>query len=161
MTPSEYSSWITNDEYRNSTKRQALIQDIYRKFDDKFDFIFLILNETTIPSNLTYYGIMSGTSNATVGIGIPIFNYDSDYGSAGKLKGLMALTSKNYLLYGPSLHELAHNWGNFLIPTTDWNGSSEYSAFTHWGFTGGNTKGQLGGFQQSTLQTNVGGNPNK
>lgn len=37
MTASEYNSWKINDEFSVDAKRQALIQDIYQKFDDKFD----------------------------------------------------------------------------------------------------------------------------
>jgi hypothetical protein len=110
---------------------------------------------------LPYAGELIGTSNAVTGIGLPIYNNDAFYGSLGKLKSVMALTSKESLLYGPSLHELAHNWANFIIDTKGWDGSAEYDIGAHWGFSGGNTKGQLGGFQQSTLQTNIGGNPNK
>jgi Leucine-rich repeat (LRR) protein len=162
MTPSEYSSWITNDEFTsNDAKRQALVKDIYQKFDDKFDFIFLVLNEKEIPANFPYYGKLISTSNTITGIGLPKFNNSASYGSDGKLKALMALTGKDYLLYGPALHELMHNWGNFVIHTKDWNGSAEFDAIPHWGFKGGNTKGQLGGFKQSTLQTNIGGNANK
>jgi hypothetical protein len=161
MTATEYGSWITNDEFNNDAIRKALVQDIYQKFDDKFDFIFLILNETSRPANLTYVGEQIGTSNAVTGIGLPIYNNDGLYGSSGKLKSVIALTRNDHLLYGPSLHELTHNWGNFVIATNDWNGSSEYNAIPHWGFTGGNTRGQLGGFQESTLQTNIGGNPDK
>jgi len=164
MTPGEYSAWVTNDEYtNNSTKRQALTKDIYKKFEDKFDFIFLVLNEATQPANLNYAGQLIRTANSVTGIGpyINVENFDGLYGSAGRLKSVMALTAKDYLLYGPSLHELMHNWGNYLINTKGWNGSAEYNAVPHWGYMGGSTKGQLGGFQQSTLQTNVGGILNK
>jgi hypothetical protein len=161
MSAEEYNSWITNDEFNNFVKRAALVQDIYQKFDDKFDFIFLILNETSRPANLTYVGEQVGTSNAVTGIGLTIYDNDAIYGSSGKLKSVIALTRKDHLLYGPSLHELTHNWGNFIIPTKDWNDPSEYNAMPHWGFTGGNTRGQLGGFQESTLQVNIGGNPDR
>lgn len=160
MTPAEYQSWVKNDDFNNDAKRQALVSDIYKKFSDKFDFIFLVLNEATQPSNLYYAGQLISVSNNVQGIGIPQFSLAGKYGSAGKLKSVMALTRKDYLLYGPSLHELMHNWGNFLIDTRDWNGSNEYAAQPHWGFTGGNTQGQLGGFLQSSLQTNVGGKVN-
>lgn len=161
MTSSEYYYWKLNDEFSIDAKRNALIQDIFRKFDDKFDFIFLILNETTIPSNFPYHGMNHGTANAISGIGIPIFNDDASFCSAGKLKGVIALARKDYLKYGPSLHEIMHNWGNRIINTMDWDGTSEVNGMPHWGFTGGSTAGQLGGFMQSTLQTNVGGNPYK
>ena len=31
MSPSEYSSWILNDEFNNFERRQALVQDIFQK----------------------------------------------------------------------------------------------------------------------------------
>lgn len=161
MAPPEYSLWITNDGFSNITKRQALIQDIYQKFDDKFDFIFLILNEPDRPLNLNYLGKLAGTSNAIKGIGKPIFNIAGQYGSAGRLKSIMALTALHYLRGGPSLHELMHNWGNYLIASKDWNGTVENNAIPHWGFLGGSNLGQLGGFKQSTLKANIGDNPNK
>ena len=40
MTPAEYNSWISNDDFNNSTISEPLITDIYQKFDDDFDFIF-------------------------------------------------------------------------------------------------------------------------
>jgi hypothetical protein len=161
MTASEYNSWKSNDEFSVEAKRQAIIQDIYQKFNDEFDFIFLVLNETTIPTNFPYNGKFYGTSNAITGIGISTYNSDVLYCSAGRLKGVIALPQRDYIMHGPSLHELMHCWGNRIFNTMDWNGSSEYNAIPHWGFTGGSTAGQLGGFKQSTLQTNVGGNPNK
>ena len=33
------------DFYQHRGKRHALFQDIYKKFPDKYDFIFLVLNE--------------------------------------------------------------------------------------------------------------------
>ena len=40
MTSSEYNSWLSNDDFSNGGKRHALFQDIYKKFPDKYDFIF-------------------------------------------------------------------------------------------------------------------------
>ena len=75
----------------------------------------------------------------------------------------MALSRDIDLLYGPSLHELMHNWANFNINTTCFDpfgpGSGSYDFIPHWGFSG--CGGQLGGFDQSTLVGNVGGNPNQ
>jgi hypothetical protein len=68
------------------------------------------------------------------------------------------LTGLEYLKYGPALHELAHQWANFALPTHSVDGPgvsiTSYPYGSHWGFTGGSTPGQLGGFEQSTLIEN-------
>jgi Secretion system C-terminal sorting domain len=160
MTPAEYGKWINDDDFNENSIRQALIQDIYQKFEDQFDFIFLVLNEDTRPSNLPF-GKLIQVSNAISGIGLSNFNNSADYGSSGKLQAVIHLTRLNYLRSGPSLHELMHNWGNFGIPTEAVSSiGSDLTSFNykpHWGFTGGSSKGQLGGFDQSTLSDNGGG----
>ena len=158
MTESEYSSWVNNDGFTDGSLRLELIKDVYKKFPDKYDFIFFVLNEPSIPSSLFYYGKLIGVSNDVQGIGNYIYDYTSDYGSSGKLKAVMQLTGLEYLKYGPALHELAHQWANFALPThsVDAPGSNitSYLYGSHWGFTGGSTKGQLGGFKQSSLIEN-------
>ncbi|ESU29059.1 hypothetical protein FLJC2902T_10960 [Flavobacterium limnosediminis JC2902] len=160
MTPTEYNNWKVNDQFNNTAIRQALFQDIYVKFQDHFDFIFLILNEDTRPSNLPSGQLMKVSNNIS-GIGMSNFNDCSSYGSAGKLKAVLHLARRDYLRAGPSLHELMHNWGNFVLQTESvpgyGTGLTSFAYLPHWGFTGGSTKGQLGGFQQSTLVNNGGG----
>ena len=155
MTSSEYNSWLNNDDFSNGGKRIALFQDIYKKFPDKYDFIFLVLNEPSKPSTPSYYGKLIGVSNDIDGIGLNIYDNSAEYGSSGKLKAVKQLTAIDFLKYGPSLHEIAHNWANFAITThsVDAPGSNitSYEYGGHWGFTGGSTKGQLGGFKQSSL----------
>ena len=152
MPSTEYNSWKANDEFKNKAIREALFKEIYKKFDDEFDFIFLILNEDDKPSKLPD-GELIQVANNVSGIGLNIFDDSSNYGSSGKLKAVIHLTKRIYLLGGPTLHELLHNWANFGIPT---EGTDDGTNFVnnyqpHWGFTGGNIKGQLGGFKQSTL----------
>jgi hypothetical protein len=160
MTTTEYNSWISNNEYSNSAVSELLINDIYKKFDDDFDFIFLILNEQVKPSNLPY-GQLNRVSNSVEGLGINIFDNTSNYGSAGKLKSLIQLTQIDFLTNGPSSHEILHNWANLAIPTEAVNNFgtnlTSFAMVGHWGFTGGNTKGQLGGFDQTTLVDNGNG----
>ncbi len=160
MTAQEYSDWIDNNEYTVTDIREALFQDIYQKFNDQFDFIFLILNEDTRPDNLPF-GQLIQVSNAVSGIGLSMFDNSANYGSDGQLMAVMHLTQRNYLRSGPSLHELMHNWGNFGIPTESVSapgtGLMSFPFIPHWGFTGGSTPGQLGGFEQSTLVDNGSG----
>ena len=157
MSTTEYSAWKSNDQFSDGLYREPLIKDIYEKFTDKYDFIFLILNEEKIPEGISYYGKNVGVSNNITGIfnGGGIYDYSSGYGSSGKLKSVMQLSSLGYLQNGPALHELMHNWANYALPTENvetGNDVSSYSYSGHWGFTGGSTRGQLGGFNQSTLE---------
>lgn len=167
MSTAEYASWIDNDDFNDDSKRTALVKDLYRTFRDEFDFIFLVLNEKDAPDALDYYGELISVANATSGLGQNKFDLTKDYGSAGRLKSVMALADFSALAQGPSLHELMHTWANFGIKAGGYEpaqggGGTPYSDYRpHWGFTGGNTAGQLGGFRQSTLKANVDGNPKR
>jgi len=144
MSSSEYNSWKQNKEFGYSETSKALFQDIYKKFEDDFDFILLILNETEIPEGLPS-GQLFDIKNNVLGIGIDIYDSTEAFGSQGKLSAIMQLSKLNYLTSGPALHELMHNWANYALPTTN---------SAHWGFNGGSNRGQLGGFDQSTLVEN-------
>ena len=155
MSSSEYNDWKSNDQFSEASYREAIVKDIYKEFSDKYDFIFLVLNEEEIPEGINYYGKNIGVSNNITGIGGGTYDYTSDYGSSGKLKSVMQLSSLGFLQNGPALHELMHNWANYALPTENvetGNDVSSYSYSGHWGFTGGSTRGQLGGFNQSTLE---------
>tara|TARA_B110000285_G_scaffold207713_1_gene247310 strand:- start:617 stop:1846 length:1230 start_codon:yes stop_codon:yes gene_type:complete len=156
---SEYNDWIAKNGIFDGTLSTALIQNIYKRFEDSFDFIFLILNENTKPDGKAY-GRSRLVSNNVSGIGKQLFNNANDFGSNGKLKALIELTQIDFLRSGPSLHELMHTWANSAIPTetVDALGTNltSYANWGHWGFTGGSSKGQLGGFDQSTLVSNGG-----
>ena len=158
MSSDEYDSWITYDGFTNTEQRLSVINDIYNVFSDDYDFIFLILDEPSIPANLNYYGKLIGVSNSVSGLGLQNYDYSLDYGSDGKLKAVMQLTGLEYLKYGPALHELAHQWANHGLATHSVDSPGEelisYLFTGHWGFTGGSTPGQLGGFSQSSLIEN-------
>jgi|GEM_PF-690591 len=155
MTSTEYDDWISNDGFIDKEVGNLIFKDIYKKFPDDYDFIFLVLNEPDIPEDMDYYGQLRSVSNTITGTGMNPYDYSSEFGSEGKLKAVIQLTSLDYLRWGPSLHELMHNWGNFGFDTYDVNQPGDnitsYPIWGHWGFTGGSTKGQLGGFEQSTL----------
>ena len=157
MSANEYDEWVNNDGFSNTDLRTDLVQDIYQRFDDDYDFIILLLNEPSIPENLSYYGRLIGVSNSIEGIGLSSYDFSSEYGSSGKLKALIQMTGLEYLKYGPALHELAHQWANFALSHSVSSTGTNLTSFlfgSHWGFTGGNTKGQLGGFEQSSLVDN-------
>ena len=97
MGDSEYRDWIKNDGFSNSLTRKAITNDLYKKFPDKYDFIFFVLNEPDIPESLNYYGKLVGVSNNVEGTGQDIYDYSSDYGSGGKLKSVMQLSGLEFL----------------------------------------------------------------
>ena len=51
---SEYNDWIAKNGIFDGTLSTALIQNIYKRFEDSFYFIFLILNENTKPEGKAY-----------------------------------------------------------------------------------------------------------
>jgi len=143
MSSNEYKSYVENEEFRESSgeKLYALLKDVYKKFKDDYDFVILVLNEIEPPAGQPY-GVNMLIKNETDGIGKYIYDNSSKYGSLGKLKSIIQMYHFEGITRGPMLHEMMHNWANSALPTTMGG---------HWGFLGGNNKGQLGGFDQSTL----------
>ncbi|MBC6411248.1 MAG: hypothetical protein GDA42_12505 [Ekhidna sp.] len=146
----EYARFVSSPS--SSGIIEKLTASIYANFNDDFDFITVIINEEEKPENLSFFGRYSNIQNDIQNIGLEKFDNSARYGS-GRLQGILVLTGLRYLRSGPSLHEIAHNWANFLIEDTEWIRSSFVGA--HWGFTGGNVRGQLGGFEQRTLSDQI------
>lgn len=164
MTPDNYEYLIVNNV---AVLRDSLVKfsnEIYSKFNDDFDFIVYLFNEDYFQDGVRpefpFFGQAHNVTNTVTGIGLSTFNHTAQWGSAGKLKTVIIMPVREFIFYGPFLHEICHTWANFGIPARWWNGQ-EISYPHHWGLTGGSTKGQLGGFQQSTLETNIDGDPNK
>ena len=151
---------FANDSYYgifSSVDSVKIFSDIiYQRFKDDFDFIFIITNNATHPSNQPY-GVNFGVSNSVKGTGAAIFK--NGWGSTSvKLKSFMFLPYKDAISYGPTLHEICHNWANYIpkgiFKTIDENQANlpEMDALDgHWGVA--STNGQLGGFDLATLQT--------
>lgn len=148
----DYDNWIATDGFTTSSQPRVITNKLYQYFKDDFDMIMLITNESEKPQTISYYGINMAIANSIQGIGMPIYSSAYYYGSDGKLFSLMYLPYINAIKSGPTLHEFCHCWANRAIPT---------AVSGHWGICGGNTRGQLGGFKQSTLLTNVDGIANK
>lgn len=151
LTEVEYAQW-DDSLFEKYTKQ------IYEKFNDDFDFIVYVLNEEVRPQKFSYAGVNYVVSADESGIGFDPYNDCSSYGSAGRLQSVIHLPFSIGISYGPFLHEITHRWANFGIPTIDFD---NYELPSHWGITGGSTPGQLGGFQESLLQSNVDGDPTK
>ena len=176
MDDVQYNDWVKNNIFKSDAKKvMKLTKDIYKEFPDKYDFIILLLNEYETPKSLettsaTGDGFFKPVSNDIDGIGCiiaqctnPIYSNSYLFGSSeGKLKGVLHLGNRRLIKNGPILHELMHNWGNHALETESVSEfGNNISSFpngknngSHWGFTGGNVNGQLGGFIQSTLKVN-------
>ena len=114
MSKDEYSNWINKNGISNGENLIKITNDLYSHFPDNFDFIIFILNQENSPG---FPQMFKNVSNNISGIGMDIFDNSSTYGSSGKLKGIIQLTTKNELTKGPSLHEIMHNWGNNIFET--------------------------------------------
>ncbi len=135
------------DDYLQRRNVQGITPILYATFRDDFDFITLLINEDNVPPSFGAVAFYNPARNDVQNIGLTTFDNTTSYGSAGKLQGVLILGGKSHLRKGPSLHEICHQWANYLIPT-EFPGSA---IGPHWGISGGNSRGQLGGFVQSTL----------
>ncbi len=120
----------------------------YDYFNDAYDFIFIVSNNLEIPVSVGYYGRFYPAGNSIEGIGKSIYDSTTYFGSAGQLQGMMHFPYRRGIDSGPTLHELSHNWANSLINTgspSHWN----YTGF--YAMTSSGAKGQLGGYDASTL----------
>ena len=164
MSQAEYDEWVKNDFFTYGPKGIKLLKEVYSRFKDNFDFLICNLNEPiTGPTQITYSGVNVPVSNKVLNIGRDIMDLADSYGAAnGRLKSNVQLVGSG-IMNSPLLHEIVHTYANFTIDSVGFFGSdlTEKMLRAHWGFTGGNTKGQLGGFVQSTLKENVNGIANQ
>ncbi len=142
-------TWFAATQERmDAEAAKALSQRIYQEFEDQFDFIYIVSNQTD--ANNTYSGLFFNVANDIEGLGLNTFDDTEAYGSAGKLQGLIHLKKYNGLVSGPGLHELMHNWGAFIDVLVNNN------MYSHWGYS--NAGGQLGGWKPGSLEDLGNGN---
>ena len=115
-----------------------IVKTFYDEMEDVFDFVMVVSNLGHREDQLrTYSGRYAGVSNDIVGIGLePYIN--EEWGSAGKLKGVIHFPADDAIRRGPVLHELMHKWANYVIEPT-----------VHWGFS--SVDGLVGGFDVNDL----------
>ena len=136
----------------------AITKKLYTVFADIFDSIILVMdNDEDFVTEAGAYGINYGVSNTVTGLGISQFDNTADWGSDGYLKSVMLFPYRGGIGYGPGLHEYAHNWAAYVVPTFG-RDNEDYSG--HWGVS--NAGGQLGGFKYvRVVEENVDGVPGK
>ena len=119
----------------------AVVNGFYDRFEDVFDFLFVVANLKTGVSDYGYYGALFPVSNEVRGTGLGVFfDEEGQWGSQGKLKSIIHLVEYDGISNGPMLHELIHQWAAYIVA----NGTGG-----HWGVSSGN--GQLGGFASNDL----------
>jgi hypothetical protein len=153
---SEWSKVTSNKDFYQVL--QKISNKVYEKFEDKFDFIFFVLNtkeDSTISNALGFAGVNLGVSNNVKGLGLSPYDQTSSFGSAGNLKSVMYFPYHNAILLGPSLHEIAHNWAAYICPTYTLGNAGDVRYDDHWGYS--NAGGQLGGFKYVKELSSSGG----
>ena len=132
---------LTEKHVYNGLRLEAYAREIYRWFDDEFDYLVFLSNLSSIEgfNGRVYYGVYRPVMNDAKGTGRSIF-FDSGPGSAGKLRGMLHFPYRAGLWWGPGLHEFLHSWANYTVPT---------AVGGHWGFS--SADGQLGGFDRDNL----------
>jgi hypothetical protein len=124
------------DAWNSEARKQAAAKSVYALLGDDYDFMFFF-SDAFLPVSYTafYWGVQNDVQN----IGRSIYNDSTEYGSSGKLQGLMFM---NFASNGPTLHELMHRWA---APNLTSLGFHQCTDTGHWGVSGVG-KGQLGGF---------------
>jgi len=143
----EYRYWNLTEPRQGRQHNQAyeiMAQRVYSGFQDAFDFIFLVMNNETHPDGVVA-GQLHQAKTEIRGLGQRSFDETDRNGSQGRLQAVVRLTKRTGLVSGPALHELLHNWGNYVIETVD---------RSHWAFA--SVGGQLGGWSRNTLE-HIGG----
>lgn len=113
----DYSRQV-NGQY-NAAARQALLDELYNHVEDDFDFV-VIFTDFPVESGeaAAFYGAIK---NDVEGIGIPVFNYQSQF-SSEHLQGIIDMTELSDWNWIPShpeyskllmtlTHEFMHRWG--------------------------------------------------
>jgi hypothetical protein len=91
---------------------KAILSRFYQVLGDDFDFASLVFALPHQVGNRGHFGV----KNDVLGVGGPLFDYSAQYGSAGRLTGVTVYPLSTFfdLAETGSLHELAHQWINFL-----------------------------------------------
>ena len=91
---------------------QSAVQQFYGYYHDDYDFVMVVFTEPSYPQNRYHFAVRNDVS----GIGQPLFNNSTMYGSAGKLLGITVYPIDDFFDGGETAfsHELGHQWIMFL-----------------------------------------------
>ena len=129
---------VSEDLATDSLPLTAYAEKFYTYFEDSFDFLMIISNLDFGEDRHGYFGQHHFVKNDIQGIGLDTYS-NNQLGSTSKLQSMIHFSYYFAMGNGPTLHEVMHQWANFIVP--------QYAS--HWGFTSAN--GQLGGFDAANL----------
>jgi hypothetical protein len=114
---------------------------------EQYDFVYFFTDHK-LPATTTVGRFTRINESAQAGNGI---DYDIEapgYVTNGRTRGALAI---QYLSpgYGPLVHEMVHNWANFLSPEFGFGAGKDGNFGPHWGYAG--FRGILGGLDAATL----------
>ncbi len=119
---------------------------IYEHFADDYDFLYIFADAFIENAPIAIFNHVRQEEIPSIGRQGAI--EDLDYGSPAQLKGIIGM-NPTPVGNGPTLHETAHYWGQFLDDQFGFGRDVENNFGPHWGLAG--VKGQLGGFDPETL----------
>ena len=125
--------WMPNLPLAYDSQLQAIAQQFYQYFSDDFDFVNIVF---ALPGfrggggsgNRYHFQV----KNAVFGIGSSQFNNTAFYGSAGRLQGISVFPVPGFFDMGEtgSIHELGHQWINYMSLPILKQGSPHWPAST-------------------------------
>ncbi|HEV7732632.1 MAG TPA: hypothetical protein VGR62_10745 [Candidatus Binatia bacterium] len=139
LDPDAYERWRLGKQTVQEVR--TLVRTTSQFFADVFDFVVLVTDEDSVAPDV-YHGLHYQVQNDTDGIG-PHFDSTERFGLWSRLQGVIHLSYEGSLRSAAGLHEFAHRWANYVIPT------SANTSDAHWNFS--DVGGQLGGWQAGTL----------
>jgi hypothetical protein len=105
---------IANFQIPHETPAQLDIESItrlfYKYFPDEFDFINVVSTKASLLASH-----FTNVKNTTQGLGLEVFDHTADYGSSGRLEGVVRITNFSHFdLAGRKyLRMLGYNWMNY------------------------------------------------
>jgi len=125
---------------------ELVFRKFFEVFKDRFHFLAVmpvtnVYNPTNFSENVPYF---VQAKNNIQNIGMQIYNNTANFGSKGKLEGVIY----HSFGYGAILdHEVGHNWGIYIGDTLGFSSGSHYAAYCNLG-------GQMGMHPQLKLEDN-------
>ena len=130
ITNQQKSQLLSSSGYYNAIR--SIVKDVYVRFNDDFDFIFVIMGDDGSNNNLGFNGVNHPVSNNIQGIGRTNYAFNNEWGSAGKLKSVLYRPHGEDKGITVFYHEMAHQWANFIVKTYNY---ASREATSHWGIT--------------------------
>jgi hypothetical protein len=122
----DYTLNIRDDAFYTDFAHERVLQRVYGRVGDDYDFINVIY----APRNYVRNRFYARVRNAVQGIGVPIINGSGTIGSAGRALGYSVFPNLPFYdgANKGAIHELGHQWINRLSgPLNDTTGGA------HWG----------------------------